>query len=189
MCTDVTCFHAYWFFPLKWVNTELRETMEFSIQDFFESRKNWIEKICFSWTNRNRLLLFHSLMKNSSIVKNVVSKPCLCPPGCIEMCFVVLDFIHCLFHIWKGQEAASSRQCLLQSLWCLCRTRSVLAQVGHCVVFLLALKSVFTELVFLSSPSFWHMHFLNQPVVSVVFSCLSNISLAKQMMHVQGVLS
>lgn len=92
MCTDVTCFHAYWFFPLKWVNTELRETMEFSIQDFFESRKNWIEKICFSWTNRNRLLLFHSLMKNSSIVKNVVSKPCLCPPGCIEMRFVVLRF-------------------------------------------------------------------------------------------------
>lgn len=69
-----------------------QETMEFSIQDFFESRKNWIEKICFSWTNRNRLLLFHSLMKNSSIVKNVVSKPCLCPPGCIEMRFVVLRF-------------------------------------------------------------------------------------------------
>lgn len=182
MCTDVTCFHAHCFFPLKWVNTKLRETMEISIQDFFELGKNLIKKICFFWTNRNRLLVFHSLMKNSSIVNNVVYKPCLCPPGCIEMHFVVLDFIHCLFQIWKGQEAVSNRLCLLQE-----PLVSVQDKISACFS---ALKSVFTELLFPSSPSFWHMHFfLNQPVIPVVFSCLTSISLAKQMMQVQGVLS
>jgi len=84
-------------------------------------------------------------MTNSSIVMiNVISKSHLCPPGCIETCCVVLDFIHCLFHIWKGQEAVSSRMCRLCSLWCLCRTRSVLTQIRHYLVYyLLSLKYVF----------------------------------------------
>lgn len=184
MCTDVTWFHAHRCFPLRWVNLGRPRNFPSKIS---LSSINSIKKI-FSWTNRNRPFLFHSLMTNSSIVViNVVSKPCLCPPGCIEAFFVVLDFIHCLFHVWKGQEAVNSRMCCLWSLWRLCRTRSVLTQLGHCLVYFLFLKSVFIELVFPSSPSFGHMRFLNQPVVSVVLNCLSSISLTNQMMEVQGV--
>lgn len=92
MCTDVTWFHAHRCFPLRWVNLGRPRNFPSKIS---LSSINLIKKI-FSWTNRNRPFLFHSLMTNSSIVViNVVSKPCLCPPGCIEAFFVVLDFIHC----------------------------------------------------------------------------------------------
>lgn len=85
---------------------------------------NLFKKLPFSWNNGSRPLLFNGLMASSgTFIINLVAKSRLSPPGCIEMWFAELDFIHCFFHLWKGQEAVSSRMCCLvsrvRSLQCL----------------------------------------------------------------------
>lgn len=82
---------------------------------------NLFKKIPFSWNNGTRPLLFNGLMTSSgTFIINVVSRSRLSPPGCVEMWFAELDFIRCFFHLWKGQEAVSSRMCCLVScVWSL----------------------------------------------------------------------
>lgn len=127
MCTDVTCFCAHCFFPPSDnLAQNLGKMRKFPSKQSLSS-VSLIKKNLFPWTDGNRPLLFHSLTTNSSIVViNVVSKSCFCSPDCIETCFVVLDFIHCLSHL----EGLSSRICLLRTLWYLCRTSSVLTHLG-----------------------------------------------------------
>lgn len=82
---------------------------------------NLFKKIPFSWNNGSKPLLFNGLMTSSgAFIINVVAKSRLSSPGCIEMWFAEFDCIHCSFHLWKGQEAVSSRMCCLVShVWSL----------------------------------------------------------------------